>query len=70
MDSKDSLSGITEIVHVSSGNFTDFDDKVNEYLMDGYRLLHIGTETDPDSVREGKPAHNTVAVLGRGYEPK
>ncbi|BBB66377.1 hypothetical protein UNDYM_2124 [Undibacterium sp. YM2] len=39
-----------------------FDANVNHYIQDhGYKVLHIGQESTPDS--EGKPYHSTVAVL-------
>ena len=38
-------------------------DSVNHYITKhGYRLLHVGTQTDRDD--EGNPWHLTVAVLG------
>jgi len=38
-------------------------DAINHYITEhGYRLLHVGTQTNHD--QDGRPWHNTVAVLG------
>jgi hypothetical protein len=48
-------------------SFADVDnlaDAINHYIAEhGYRLLHVGTETDRDD--EELTWHSTVAVLGR-----
>jgi hypothetical protein len=42
---------------------TDLATSINHFIeQHGYRLLHVGAETNPDN--EGKPHHSTVAVLG------
>lgn len=42
----------------------NFAASVNHYIEEhGYKLLHVGSETDND--HEGKPFHKTVAVLGK-----
>lgn len=39
------------------------DESINHYVKaHNYRVLHVGTETSLDL--EGKPWHDTVAVLG------
>jgi hypothetical protein len=39
-------------------------ESINHYISEhGYRLLHVGTESDRDD--EENPWHSTVAVLGR-----
>jgi hypothetical protein len=46
----------------------DVSDGINHYIEEhGYHLLHVGQETNhgPD----GKPWHNTVAVLGHANPP-
>lgn len=41
---------------------TDFEVKVNHYIHErGYRLRHVGQETDEDN--QGRLWHHTVAVL-------
>ena len=52
------------IVYLSTDKGDDIQRRTNELLADGYKLLHVGTETSRD--RDGNPSwHSTVAVLGR-----
>ena len=69
-------SGVQHVVQISTNIGTgcehcstsigleEFAQSVNHYIeQHGYKLLHIGQETGTDM--DGKPWHNTVAVLGR-----
>jgi hypothetical protein len=41
---------------------------INHYIeQHGYKLLHVGTQTNHDN--DGKPWHNTIAVLGHDNPP-
>ena len=56
--------------HMVGGGLGDepLADDINHYITEhGYRLLHIGTQTNHDN--EGKPWHNTVAILGHDDPP-
>ena len=68
--------GIGHVVHISTNIGTScehcsewvgtdrFAALVNHYLeKHGYKLLHVGSESDLDA--EGKPCYHTVAVLGK-----
>ena len=42
----------------------NFAESINHYIeQHGYKLLHVGTETDRDS--DGNPWQSTVALLGK-----
>ena len=47
---------------------TSLTGSINHYITaHGYRLLHVGTETSLGS--DGKPWHNTLAILGHDDPP-
>ena len=60
---------ISQCPHCVSGAFTfvnppDLAERVTHYLQKhGYRLLHVGQESDTDS--DGNPYQRTIAVLGK-----
>jgi len=74
MQEKNLYSKMTHIVHAVTHMrkscphcrkiFNDFDEDVNHYIKEhGYKLLHVGTETQNDN--EGRLWQSTAAVLGR-----
>lgn len=69
-------TGVKRVVHISTGigegckHCTErigtdrFAESVNHYIeKHGYKLLHVGTESD--RYTEGEVAYMTVAVLGK-----
>jgi hypothetical protein len=62
----DVLYGMCELCQSAFPDTTVSDEelpmKVNHYLAHGFRLLHIGQESDTD--RDGDPVQRTVAILG------
>jgi hypothetical protein len=53
---------------IGSAGREDLSDGINHFIeVHGYRLLHVGTDTDHG--RDGKVWHNTVAVLGHDNPP-
>jgi hypothetical protein len=56
------IADVHKVVYVSTNGAGDFDTGVNDYLKQGYRLLHVGEETQ--HTNKGL-WHSTVAILGK-----
>jgi hypothetical protein len=53
----------TENIFATDPGDSRIADRINHYLRHGFKILHIGSQTNDGP--DGKPWHSTVAVLGR-----
>ncbi len=76
MSSENIYGGINEVLHINTEestkcepcdqtfNYDNFAGAMNHYMKNhGYRILHIGTETNLDG--QGRIWNRTAAVLGK-----